>query len=180
MANKMENNKVALRYARALFDSTPDTIDAVYTDLQQIADAFSSNNDLPSFMENPGIPQAEKLGIIDSQFKGLNPWVNKLVKLLIENRRVGALPMIATSLRDQINTRDNVALAEVVTAVELDDELKTRVRQGLEKTLGFSRVELETRVDPGLLGGVVVKVQDRIIDGSYIGRLEDLRKQVAR
>lgn len=180
MASKLENNKVAARYARALFDTAGSELDALYADLQQVAQAFAAVPDLLMFMENPGIPQAEKQSLVDKQFDGLNPWVGKLLKLLVENNRVAALPMIVTHLRELVNRRDNVTQAEVVTATELDGELKDRIRATLEKTLGFSRVELESRVDPGILGGLIIKVQDRIIDGSYIGRLEDLRKQVAK
>jgi F-type H+-transporting ATPase subunit delta len=180
MASKLENNKVALRYARALFDSVGEEIDAVYADLQQVAHSFALIQDLQMFMENPGIPMAEKLRIIDTQFDGLNSWVKRLIKMLIENGRLGALPMIINNVRELINRRDNVTQAEVVTAVELDRDLKDRIRLALEKNLGFNRIELETRVDPGILGGMIIKVQDRIIDGSYVGKLEDLRKQVAR
>lgn len=180
MASKLENNKVAARYARALFDSTGNEIDAVYADIQEVAGAFDAVPDLLMFMENPGIPEAEKLSLVDKQFDGLNSWVSRLLKLLIENSRVAALPMIVTHLRELIHRRDNVTQAEVVTAVELDADLQKRIQTTLEKTLGFSRVELESRVDPGILGGLIIKVQDRIIDGSYIGRLEDLRKQVAK
>jgi len=74
----------------------------------------------------------------------------------------------------------NAAQAEVVSAIELEEELRNRIRKTLETTFGFSRVDIQNRVDPGLLGGVIIKLQDQVIDGSYIGRLEEMRKQFSK
>ena len=78
------------------------------------------------------------------------------------------------------NKRNNTGEADVVTAVELDDELIERIRHTLQSRFDFNRVEITHHVDPGLLGGMIVRLNDQVIDGSYVGRLEQLRKQVAK
>ena len=181
MSDRLENNKVAARYARALFDSTVDSgeLQAVTSDLQAID---ASLNQVPGFyryMENPGVPQADKAKLVEEQLgKGANPWVRRLLGLLVENGRMAVFPQLTTQFIELKNRHENTMHAEVVTAVELEEELRERIRRSLESSLGYSRVEIQNKVDPGILGGVIIKVQDKIFDGSYVGRLEDLRKQV--
>jgi F-type H+-transporting ATPase subunit delta len=181
--NRLDNNKVASRYARALFESTVESGDAkaVAQDLETVSAVFSQVPALNRFMENPGIPAAEKLQLVDKEFgQNVNPWVNRLLHLLVENGRMPVLPQLAIWFTEYMNQRDNVARAEVVSAVELEEELRRRIQKTLESSLGFSRVDVQNRVDPGILGGVIIKVQDKVFDGSYVGRLEELRKQLVK
>lgn len=183
MSKRLENNKVAARYAKALFESTLES-----GEVKQVADDLSSVNSLMaqvptliSFLENPGVSQVEKLQLLDQQIaKSVSPWVSRLLKLLVENNRIAIFPQLVTQFNEIINQRENTAQAEVVSAIELEEELRNRIRKTLESTFGFSRVDLENRVDPGLLGGVIIKLQDQVIDGSYVGRLEELRKQISK
>lgn len=181
MSDRLENNKVAARYARALFDSAVEAneADAVLRDLETVDAVFTQLPNLMSFFENPGVPAEQKQQLVRDQLgKGSNLWVARILNLLVENNRMPVFPQLVGHYRDMLNQRENVGLAEVVTAVELEGELRERIRKTLQTSMGFTRVELESRVDPGILGGIIIKVQDRIIDGSYVGRLEELRKQL--
>jgi F-type H+-transporting ATPase subunit delta len=183
MSERLVNNKVAARYARALFDSVADTKDAeaVRQDLDTLSQVFEQVPQLVVFLENPGIPVQDKLDLVEKQLsKGVNPWVARLMRIMVENGRMQVFPQLVVNFTELWNQRENTARAEVVTAVELEAELKARIQRTLESTLGFNRVDVQNRVDPGILGGMIVKIQDRIIDGSYIGRLEDLRKQLVK
>lgn len=183
MSARLENNKIAARYARALFDSVIESgdVDAVARDLEAVDQLTQQLPTLFSFMENPGVPMADKLQLIEEQFSGsVNPWVSRTLKLLVENGRFGAFPQLVQWFNEYLHQHENITRAEVVTAVELEAELKKRIQKTLESTLGFNRVEIQNRVDPGILGGVIIKVQDRVIDGSYVGRLEEMRKQLVK
>lgn len=183
MSNRLENNKVAARYAKALFESVVATgeVDAVAKDLDNVNQVIQALPQLASYMANPGIPQHEKQQLVDEHFsKSINPWVNRILKLLVENNRFVAFPQLVQWFTEYLNKRENIGRAEVVTAVELEAELKKRIQKTLESTLGFSRVEIQNRVEPGILGGVIIKVQDQVIDGSYVGRLEEMRRQLVK
>lgn len=183
MSNRLENNKVASRYAKALFESTLESGEAsqVSADLVSVNTLMAQVPALVSFLENPGVSQEEKLQLLDQQIaQSVSPWVSRLLKLLVENNRIAIFPQLVTQFNDCINQRENTTQAEVVSAVELEEELRSRIRKTLESTFGFSRVDVENRVDPGLLGGVIIKIQDQVIDGSYVGRLEELRKQISK
>lgn len=183
MSDRLENSKAAARYARALFDSTVDAGEAenVAKDLTSLGDVLAQVPDLAAFLENPGIPDNDKYAFIDQQFgKTVSPWVTRLLRLLVENKRTAVIPQLVTNFTELLNRMQNTAQAEVIIAVELEEELRNRIRRTLESTMGFQRVEVETRVDPGILGGMIIKIQDQVIDGSYVGKLEDLRKQLAK
>ncbi len=183
MSNRLENNKVASRYAKALFESTVESgeTNQVASDLNAVSSLFEQVPLLLSFLENPGVSQNEKLQLVQQQIgQSASPWLNRLLKLLVENNRAAILPQLAAQFVTLINQHENTAQAEVVSATELEEELRSRIRKTLEETFGFSRVDLQNRVDPGLLGGVIVKIQDQVIDGSYVGRLEELRKQISK
>ncbi len=181
MSNRLENNKVASRYAKALFESVQETgeIEKIHEELKTVADLITQVPQLGPFLENPGVPQVDKQQFIDEQFgKKVSPWVHRLLKLLVENQRAGVIPQLLSQFTEFRNQYENSTTAEIITAVELEEELRTRIRKTLESTMGFTRVDLQNRVDPGLLGGAIIKIQDQVIDGSYVGRLEALRKQV--
>jgi len=183
MSDRLGNSKVASRYAKALFEGTLSAgqTNAVLRDLSEVNTVFNTVPVLVGFLENPGVPLAEKMTLMDQQFaKSVNPWVARLLKLLVENNRIAIFPHLVQQFEALINKQENTTQAEVVSAIELEDELRTRIRKTLESTFGFNRVDIQNRVDPGLLGGVIVKIQDRVIDGSYVGRLEELRKQISK
>jgi F-type H+-transporting ATPase subunit delta len=183
MANRLENGKIAARYARALFESTVASgdVDKVAEDLNAIADVLSRVPEFTGFIENPVVPIAEKARLMKERFTASSsPWVVRLLQLLVENKRMLVFPQLVAHFNQLLNQRDNVSQAEVITAVELETELRARIQKTLETAFGFRRVELQHRVDPGLLGGMIVKLQDKVIDGSYMGRLEALRKHVGK
>lgn len=182
MSSRLENNQVAARYAKALFESVSETkeLKSVFADLQIVRQLFEQLPELMRFFENPGVPFQEKDQLLQSQFqKQVNTWVYRMLILLLENKRMVIFPQLVEQFISLHNQQENTVSAEVITAVELDEPLKKKMTTKLEKVLGFRTITLQNRVDPGLLGGVVVKIQDQIIDGSYIGRLEALRKQIA-
>lgn len=183
MSTRLENNKVAGRYAKALFESVQQSgeLDKVHQDLTAVNDLLTQVPQLGTFLENPGVPMVDKQQFIDEQFgKNVSPWVHRLLKLLVDNKRAAVIPQLVSQFNEARNQFENSTTAEIITAVELEEELRTRIRKTLESSLGFNRVDLHNRVDPGLLGGAIIKIQDQVIDGSYIGRLEELRKQVSK
>lgn len=182
-SNRLGNGKVAARYARALFDSLMESgadIARVRDDLRMLADVLADVPEFSAFLENPGLPLAEKTHFVEERLaSAVDARVARLLRLLMDNNRLAILPQLAEQFTMYVDQRENVAQAEVITAAELDDDLRVRMQNTLQSLFGFHRVDLQHRVDPGLLGGAIVKIQDRVIDGSYIGRLEELRKRVA-
>jgi F-type H+-transporting ATPase subunit delta len=181
MAIGLEETKIAARYARALFDGAVESGDEdnVLTDLQSVRSVIEKVPELIPFWSNPAVPVAEKLDVVSKQFTKLEPLVVNLLRLMIENDRAGAILATIDRYEELSNARAKVTTAEVVTAVELNKKLQTKLQKQLESLFSLNKVVLTQRVDPGILGGAIIKIQDKVIDGSYIGKLEALRKQIS-
>lgn len=183
MAARLEEMKIAARYARAIFESAVDAGDAVEKDvtqsIQTLGQLFEEVTDLDPFFKNPAIPHTEKLDFIQKQFNQNVPeLVYNLLLIMLENDRLAVFPALAKRVAELSNERHQIAVAEVITAVELPKSLEKKFETVLKKRYGLSEVTLQKRVDPGILGGAIIKIQDKVIDGSFVGKLETLRKQI--
>jgi F-type H+-transporting ATPase subunit delta len=180
MGSRLEEKKVALRYAKALLESADELgkVDEVASEVQAMASIFKETPSLAQFFANPGVERSRKQDFFEKELKGhLSPVMGNLLQLMIENDRVAAFPELADEFQMLMNRRNNVATAKVVTASIMDEELTRRVQEKLQSLFGFSRVEIENQVEPGILGGAIIHLQDRVIDGSYLGKLEAIRRQ---
>ena len=179
--DKLESRKVATRYARALFEAAAEQndSDAVAQSMQSLISIYAQLPELQAFFENPGLPAAEKSDILNRQFKrGVSPLVASLLDLLMTNERIALLPDIAQVYTELQREHQGIAEAEVIVPVAMDDYLEGRMRSTLEKLFGYRQVELKTTVDPSMIAGAIVKIGDKIIDGSYRGKLDLLTKQI--
>jgi F-type H+-transporting ATPase subunit delta len=153
------------------------TVDTWRTELD-LAAATLGQAELGTTLANPAVPLDQRLKVADDVFAGLNPTVRSLILLLVRRNRIEQLPRVAAEFRRLDDARNNITHATVTSAAELADAEVRAITARLEQMTG-GRIALETAVDPDLLGGVVVRVGDRLIDGSVRGRLERLRNQLA-
>ncbi len=179
MSNHLHNSKIANRYAKALFEiSAAAEADAVVLEsLQNFAKIVADCPDLMKFLTNPVIPSDEKLTLLTEQFKGNVPeHVWGLLRLLLHNERFGTLLAVIEQFEALYNKRHFIANAEVTAASPLNPQQEEKLAQQLENLFGYKTVHVQTQVDPQILGGLVVKLSDQIIDGSYAGKLAALAK----
>ena len=171
--------EIAAVYARSLFEVAREQgkLDAVREQLGQVADAIDSNRELATFFFSPYFSTQEKKGGLESLLDGAEPAIMNFLKLLIENHR---MPFIFRVRReyDALWREDHRLLpVEVTSAIELDP--KTIEQIGEQIGASASReVQLTASVDPDILGGLIVRVGNSILDASVRNRLEQLRKQV--
>ncbi len=172
----------ARRYASAAFDVARATgdYDAWLNTLQQFARVLR----MPSagiIFASPAVPTPEKRAAIDRLLPDASPMVRNFFHILAERDRLAEVPGIAEALRDLINQHRGIITAEVTTAVALDAEMQRLVAQRLATYLNRApdKVTISSRIDPAIIGGVVARVGDRLIDDSVRGRLERLRQTLA-
>jgi F-type H+-transporting ATPase subunit delta len=126
-------------------------------------------------LEDPAVPfDVRRAALLDAMGGDLLPPVGNLLALLLRRRRIEQLTRIGREFRRIYNQRHDITAATVVSAAELESDEVDALRQRVERLAGGS-VELELQVDPSLLGGVQLRLGDRLIDGSVRGRLERLR-----
>ena len=172
----MRSREIARRYAEALFrlgqeEGRLGEIEEGYRELLAEVEAVP---DLVRFLEHPLVPAASKGETIDRAFPGIQSELLGLLHLLIRNRRTDHLDLVFEEFLAARARGEGVTRVGVVTARGLDAEERARLSERVARALG-RRVELDERVDSGLLGGVRIEIGDRVVDASVLARLEGLR-----
>jgi F-type H+-transporting ATPase subunit delta len=173
--------EIAQVYARSLFDvaSEQGNVDVVRGQLGELADALEENQDLRLFCFSPYFSSEEKKRGLQAALSGVDPSVERFLMLLVENER---LPLIARIRREYdrlCDQAEDLLAVTVTSAVALDPAVISRLVEQISEQTG-SRVELTEEVDPSIVGGVVLRVGNSILDASIRNRLENLRTEVAR
>jgi F-type H+-transporting ATPase subunit delta len=169
----------ARRYAEAAFEvATRDgTVEAWRAELDTAA-AIGSDDRLGHLLANPAIALETRTEMAAATFgKVVSRPVLNLIGLMLRRGRIDQLPRIAAEFRRLDNARQGITIATATSAAALTPDEVQALTQRMEQFTG-GRVELDLQVDPSLLGGLVVRVGDRLIDGSVRGRLERLRNQL--
>jgi F-type H+-transporting ATPase subunit delta len=172
----LNDSQSARRYARAIIETATQSL-AVRDELTAIADALKANPALLDALSNPGVPPAKKKAIAAEVFQGLSAPLPKLFEMLIDSAKIALLPEIASRYRNEWNSRNNVHAAKVVTALAIDDAGKEQIKKAIERAVSGT-VEMETRVDSSLVGGLKVEVDGHMFDGTVKARLKALRQQL--
>ena len=173
--------EIAAVYARSLFEVAQEQgkLDTIREELGQFADDLDGNRELQVFFFSPYFSTIEKKDGLDRAVSDADPILVNFLKLLIENHR---MPVIFRVRRvvDELWRKENKLLPVTVTsAVELDQATVSQIGDRIAEQTG-RKVELSAIVEPAILGGLVVRVGNSILDASIRNRLEQLRKQVAR
>ena len=173
--------EIATVYARSLFEvaQEKDKLDVVRDQLGAVADAIDASRELQTFFFSPYFSTAEKQDGLDRAVSDADEFVVNFLKLLIENHR---MPAIFRTRRefDRLWQQENKLLPVTVTsAVALDQATVDQIGARIAEQTG-RKVDLSAAVDAEILGGIIVRVGNSILDASIRNRLEQLRKQVAR
>lgn len=172
---------VVRRYMEAAHQAArqPGAAERVGAQLERLQSVVGAAPELMRLLKHPKMSIARKLqAATDLLGEELDPTAGELLKALIENGRQEALRVAGEVYREVADQAQGVARASVTTAVALDPARAERLREALERWLG-SRVVLEQQTAPDIIGGAVVQVGDRAIDGSLRGRLERIRASLA-
>jgi ATP synthase F1 delta subunit len=173
--------EIAQVYSRSLFQVAleQDKLDELRDQLADFADALAEDRNMQLFFFSPQFSTQEKKEGLRKAVEGADEVLLNFLELLIEKHRVPALFRIRRQF-DELWRRENKLLpVQVTSAVELDEETVRKIGDEIGEQTG-RKVELTSRVDPDILGGIVLRVGNSILDASIRNRLERLRKQVAK
>ncbi len=173
--------EIADVYARALFEVARenDVLDRVHEELGEFADALSENRELQVFLFSPYFSSEEKKDGVRRIVSDADERLLNFLELLAERHRMPVLFRIRRELDAMWAEENRLLTVTVTSAVELDDKLVKDIGKRIEEQTGRD-VDLASKVDPYVLGGLVVRVGNMVLDASVRNRLEQLRKQVAR
>ena len=183
MADDSKTTDVGARYAQALFDLAKDgdSITAIEADLKTLKAMLAESTDLRRLLPSPVFKSDVKgkvlLALADAG--AFNATTKKFLGFLSQNQRVSALPSIITSFEQLSAAHRGVVTAEVVTAIKMTAVQTKAVAAALQKALGKAP-EIETRIDPSILGGIKVRVGSRLFDASLRSKLDSLKFALKR
>ena len=168
-------------YARALFQSAIEAgqLDEVQGQLAMWADALGENKHLQTFFFSPRFSSAEKKDAVRRIIDGGNEHFLNFLELLAERHRLPATFRIRRSFDELWREEHKMLTVEVTSAIELDEGLVSSIGERIEQRTG-RKIDLTSKVDPDIIGGIVLRVGNKILDASVQGRLQRLRRQLAR
>ncbi len=174
-------SEAARVYAEALFDVAKEKgkLDAVRDELAQFADAVDGDRELQVFFFSPYFSSAEKSAGLRRAVSGADPELLNFLELLIEKGRMPEVFRIRRELEELWKHENRRIDVTVTSAVQLDRAVVEKVGEEIERQTG-QKVELASRVDDEILGGIVLQVGNKVLDASIRARLEKLRKSVAQ
>ncbi|MBI2968568.1 MAG: ATP synthase F1 subunit delta [Bacteroidetes bacterium] len=176
----MKNPRITHRYAKSLIDLAAEMncLGEVVEDMKMVSGIMGESRDMRIFLKSPIIKEYKKTSVIHSLFENR---VSKLTlaffDILIKKRREEFLPQIAEEFHAQYNEKKHIMTAEVKTAIPLDDELRQKITGLIRAAAGTSQIELTEKTDPKIIGGFLLKIGDKLYDGTIIFKLNQLKRQ---
>lgn len=170
--------QVIKEYAAALFElaQETDSVQAISDSLDTVLAVFEENPEYMDFLSSPNIPKSERIAAIEQAFTGSVPeYVVSFLSLFCERGRIRSLKECISEYRQLCDAANKISVADVASAVELTEAQKSALTAKLEKICG-NTVVLNCTVDESLLGGMVVSVDGRVIDGSVKRKLHELKE----
>jgi F-type H+-transporting ATPase subunit delta len=173
--------EIAEVYARSLFEVAQEReiIDEVRDELGQFAQALSDDRNLAVFFFSPYFSTEEKKDGLNRMIEGADPAFMNFLEALVERHRMPAIFRIRDRYEEYWVQENQLLPVEVTSAIELDESFVRDIGERIGEQTG-RKVELSSHVDPDILGGIVLRVGNFILDASIRNRLNQLRKQVAQ
>ena len=178
----LDKATIAKRYAVALFELTHDqgTDTETLAELTALRDVLEQNPEFTKALLSLRIDEAAKQKMLAALSEGTSQVVGNLIQMTYDYRRIQNLPAIITKYEELVHKAAGIVNAEVQTAVPLSDEQVSRLKEKLVQRYQANEVRLTQSVDENLLGGVIVKANDQILDGSLATKLAAIRQSIIR
>jgi F-type H+-transporting ATPase subunit delta len=173
---------VSSTYSEALFETGIEdgTLENLYEEAGVVLKVLEENPDFSRLMNHPKILREEKEHIVESVFKGrLSDEFTGFLKIIVANRRYGDIDSIIADFIRKVKEYKKIGVAYVSTPIELSEAQKKAVKQKLLDTTGYVSMEMDYSIDESLIGGMVIRIGDRVVDSSIKTKLEELKKELS-
>ena len=173
------SSRAATRYAKAVLQKAHEdnTQEVVFGDMQSVYDTIQGSRELQVALQSPVIKAEDKKKVLLTIFSGQSEMTHSLINVLIQNKRVAILSDVTKSYMDLYNEQHGVKDATVITAVPLTEELETKVMAKIKELTGSESVTLKNEVDPEIIGGFILRVEDVQYDASILNQFRNLKKE---
>ena len=174
---------VSKTYGEALFEiameSGEDKAQELMDEILSIEAVLQQNPEFDELMKHPGIPKQEKLQVLKEVFKGrISEELESFLEVVISKERYRDISDIFSYFVDRVKETKKIGVAYVTTAVELTESQKSTVEAKLLETTSYKSMEMHYTVDAAIIGGMIVRINDRVVDSSVRTKLDGLKKQL--
>lgn len=172
---------VSKTYGDALFELSLEqaTVDTMLDDAKFVVDAFKNNEDLGKLLNNPKIEKEEKEKVVSEIFgKYVSKDMSGLLELMVVKQRQADIVETLEYFIEKVKEHKNIGTAYVTTARALSDKQKSELVEKLLKTTHYVEFEMNYNVDASILGGMIVRIGDRVMDSSISNKLDSLTRQL--
>ena len=176
----MQNPRLASRYAKSLIDLAieKDQLETIYKDVQFVDQLIKSNRDLGVMLRSPVIPSDKKNKVISMITDGkISDLMSSFIKLMVNKNREYFLSEVLQSFIEQYKQKKNIHTVKLTTATVLGEDVKNKLVAQVKKTGNMKNVEVETVVDPDIIGGFILQTGDKLIDASVSYELKQIARQ---
>jgi len=177
----MAEQRISRRYAKALMNTAKaaGTVDVVYSDLRLVRNTIDTSRDLEVYLKSPLIKSFDKKEALDEIFKGKScELTNSFLKLLAHKGRENLISSIADEFIKIYNEDQHILPVNITTAIAISDDIKQNILSEIKERTGMT-LDSTFSVDPLIKGGVVIQMEDMIIDASLRNKLNDLYQRLS-
>lgn len=173
---KLSNDELGIRYSRALLDvaSEKNQQKEVMDELNEIDSVFENNPQLGDILTESHLPLSEKQKILDIVKQNASTLTQNFLQLLYDNSRLYAFTDIVAACQKRYDKNTSTCEATVTSAVKLDSDQLASLKKAIAQRLNAKTIVVTTKVDPAIIGGVIVEVGDKVIDGSVKTKIRNL------
>lgn len=174
--------QVDITYGNALFELALEEgkLDSLYEEAVALIQILSDNEDLIKLLSHPKVSKDEKLKLVADTFDGrVSDELTGLMSMVVEKGHTGQLVRILNYFVKQVKKEKNIGVATVASAVELSDAQKQAIEKRLIETTVYDTMEVAYSVDKSLIGGLVIRIEDRVVDSSIKTKLENMSRALA-
>jgi F-type H+-transporting ATPase subunit delta len=174
---------VSKTYGEALYEAAMESGEGKALELMEeircVSELLAENPKFDELMKHPGIPKQDKLHVVENVFQGkVSDELAGLLDVVVSKERYGELTAIFAYFIDRVKEQQKIGVAYVKTAVELSQDQKKALEAKLLQTSGYRKIELHYEVDSAIIGGMIIRINDRVVDSSIRTKLDGMTKQL--
>ena len=176
----MSNSIVAKRYAVALFEIAKEknSLEAMVEEIRAVKEVFSNNQELYAFLKQPKITLQQKQQVLSDAFAGISEDIKSTIMLMIERHRTDEIAQMSAEFVELCNEDKSVAEATVYTTRPITDAEREAISSAFAPKVGKNTLRIENIVDRDIIGGMKLRIGNRIFDGTVSGKLNRLERQL--
>ncbi len=180
ITSNMLQPRVASRYAKSILDLAIEKgeLEKLYSDMLYLQDVLKGSRDFINLLKSPVVKADAKSRAVKAVTAGkISPITSGFLDLMIAKAREAVLPEVITAFIRQYKIHKNIHTVKLTTAAPVSDQVKTAIVNQVKKSGNYQNIELETVVDPGIIGGFVLQAGDKLVDASISYDLKEISKQ---